>query len=181
MNQSFIRRTAVLLAAAVVTAGLAAGCTSDDGGNKGKSSDTSTLGAQKVDLTQTIGQTQEFPVPGKADAKVEVGVLSLKVAGDVQTLELVFTPRFANEGQNADINLGTMLGGYSGTDFGPRLIDQENLKIYSAVRVSPGNAKTVNYEPLYVYAVFAAPKDSSLDYDLSIIAEWPPMKVRAEK
>ncbi|MCL2424519.1 MAG: hypothetical protein FWD11_11625 [Micrococcales bacterium] len=179
MRQSFVRRAAALFAVAVVTAGLA-GCSTSDDKDK-PSSDTSTLGAQQIDLTKTIGKTQRYPVPGVANAEVEVGVLGLRIDGDVQMLELVFTPRFGNEGKNEDITLGEMLGGYSSTDFGPRLIDQKNLKIYSNVRASPGNAKTVNFDPLYVYAVFAKPEDDNMEFDLSLIPEWPTMKVRAEK
>jgi len=185
MRQPLVR-TVALVAAAVVAAGLAAGCTSKDeeGGGKesSQSSDSPTLGAWEVDLTKTVGQVEEFEIPGQPGDTVEIGVLSLKVYDKVQVLNLVLTPHFASRSRDSSVWLWEMV---DGPGFFPQLIDRENLKIYSAVDASNASAlysiKTGNDQPLYVYAVFASPEDDNMEFGLQIIDNWPPIAVKAER
>ena len=185
MRQSFVR-VVVMVAAATLTAGLAAGCTSnkDKGGGAStqSASDSSTLGAQDVDLTKTIGKVGKFEIPGSPGDTVEVGVLGLKVDGKVQVLSLVLTPHLTSQSQDSSVYLSGIFGPGG---FAPQLIDRKNLKIYSAVEASASSAlysiKTGNDQPLYAYAVFASPEDKNMEFDLRLIDAWPPMKVKAEQ
>ncbi len=178
MRPSFLRR--VVAAGAVVLLGVGlAGCSDDKQGDDPATEGAATPGAQSLDLTKPIAEA-EYTVPGSTDDKVTVGVLLLEQQGDLQMLHLVITPDFRSVAKNEEVELDDMLDAdrYSG-HFQPRLVDRENLKIYGAVRQSPDSALTVNSEPLYVYAAFAAPQDDTKTYDLVIRAEWQPITIEA--
>lgn len=169
MRPSFVRRTVALVAAVVVSAGLVTGCTEkgdggDGGGNQG-SSGSFTPGVQRLDLTKPLVE-ETFTVAGSEQDTVTVGVLGLEVDGKVQVLHLAFTPRFASEADDAKISLSDMVG-YS---FHPELVDRNNLKVYAVVDdvKTDTSATTVNKQPMYVYAVFAAPQDADKTFDVRL-------------
>lgn len=182
MRPSFVRRTVALVAAAVVSAGLVAGCTSKDDGDKSGGSGSQgpsgsfTPGAQQLDLTEPVVE-QTFRVPGSDKDEVTVGVLGLELDGQLQVLHLVFTPNFASQAPDAEISLGKMLDS-SYSSFKPSLVDRKNLKVYSVVDgfATDTSAKTTNHQPMYVYAVFAKPADANRFFEVRINDEWQPFR-----
>ncbi|MCL2465808.1 MAG: hypothetical protein FWF02_11380 [Micrococcales bacterium] len=183
MYQPFVRLVA-LVAAATITAGFVGGCTSGSTDDKSSGKDRGsngavTMGGQDIDLTKPVGEVVTFEVPGSPDDTVEVGVLGLKVDGKIQVLSLVLTPHFASKSRDGRVSLYAMLGE---TGFHPKLIDKDNLKIYSSVESSGFlPVHTSNGQAMYVYAVFAAPEDDNTEFDLRIIDAWVPLKVKAEQ
>ena len=181
MRLSFVRRAVALGAAALLGAGLVAGCSPDktggDGGAAGGSG-SATASAQDLDLNKPLVKAT-YTVPGTVNDTVTVGVLGLEAEGNLQVLQLAFTPKFASKASDQSISLYDMLGSYS---FNPQLIDRENLKIYSVVgsfESSATSTETVNNRPVYVYAVFAKPEDANKTYDVLLSDSWQPITVTA--
>ncbi|MCL2091292.1 MAG: hypothetical protein FWH11_08760 [Micrococcales bacterium] len=182
MRPSFARRAVALVATAIVSAGLVAGCSSSDDNsddkNKGKNSSdksSSTPSVLQVDLTEPL--TDETFTVGDNDT-VTVGVLGLEFDGELQVLHMVFTPHFTSRSRSDNISLSQMLTGdrYSSAALTPRLVDRKNLKVYYAVDdfKTGGKTETVNGHPLYVYAVFAAPEDGNRIFEVRITDAWTP-------
>ena len=109
---------------------------------------------------QPIGTaTVQIPISEDPKAKITVDVLSLRRKDKLLVLTAALTPTNSSDGAQA---MFTLLGnGF----WSPSLIDSVNLKQYSPVRVSGGgelmtsvtSVRAVSGQPMYVYAVFAAP------------------------
>lgn len=184
---SFARRVAELAAVALVCVSLVGGCTeSQEGGGGSGSGSARPSGSpsprvRNVDMTTTVGDPKELQVPGSDRDTVTVGVVGLEVDGEMQVLSLVFTPHFESRAGNDTVSLSDMLGS---STFSPRLIDRKNLEIYiplDASTTSSSDLTTGNGQPLYVFAVFAAPQDGAVNFDLQIDDSWTSLPVSAEK
>ena len=178
MRPSLARRAVALVATVIVSVGLVTGCTddggSDDGGSGGgqRSSGSFTPGVQQLDLNEPV-VAETFAVPGSDQDTVTVGVLGLEHDDKLQVLHLAFTPNFASEAGDAKISLGKMIDYHS---FSPWLVDRTNLKVYNVVDDfrTETSAATVNGQPMYVYAVFAAPQNDDNAFEVRFNDVWQP-------
>lgn len=174
------RKLASGLAASAICVFALSGCTSspsDGSGSKdsaGKGSSQS--GVENVDLEKTIVK-QDVKVPGSSEDTATVGILSLKVEGKTQRLQLVVTPHFKSVDEDEEVSLFEIWGEQS---FSPQLIDADNLKVYSPIRDmgeqwTSGSVRTEtkNEEPMYVWAVYAAPEDDLDSFDIRLYDTWP--------
>ncbi|MCL2850067.1 MAG: hypothetical protein FWE61_08495 [Micrococcales bacterium] len=179
--RSLVRRVVVLGAGALCAVALAAGSTSPPGGAPAFGSQARAApkpGVQVVDLDAPVA-TGRFEVPGSPDDHVTVGVLSLEVRGKLMFVNLVFTPDFASVTGSEKITLADMLGHYR---FEPWLVDRTHFKSYSTpsthgLKSDTRDEKTVNGEPVYVWAAFAAPEDGDASFDVHIQDDWEPIVV----
>jgi len=179
----------VIVAALVVT--LLAACNADKGSNtsptgkpsltQGATSDPSKNGANELgidapDLSKTI-ISKQFAIPGSSQRKVTVGILSLERKGKVAVLKVVVTPEFADLKANETVPFEKALGQF-GFHWTPDLLDLTNLKKYTVLFT---DSKCLNYEdgeavsgqPIYGWAVFAAPPAEVTSVDLTV-TDWMP-------
>lgn len=184
------RHTSRLIVAALVMTLLAA-CSADKGSNttptgkpsptQGATSDPSKNGANELgidapDLSKTI-ISKQFAIPGSSQRKVTVGILSLERKGKVAVLKVVVTPEFADLKANETVPFGRALGQF-GFHWTPDLLDLTNLKKYTVLWT---DSKWLNYEdgeavsgqPIYGWAVFAAPPAEVTSVDLTV-TDWMP-------
>lgn len=180
-------RTATL-PAVLATAALLTGCT-DGGGaqaeapvpaderSSGESGSQATV--QDRDGPVLVEQTV-VPDPNSPEDSATVGVQSLTVEGPTMVLRLVVTPDFASESDSQAIDLGEAVN--VGVEFFGvqlRLLDRENLKEYSVIHdgpkwwASPGEVSSTNGQPMYAFAVFAAPEDDIQTVDVVVDPSWP--------
>lgn len=109
------------------------------------------------------------------------GVQSLTVNGETMVLRLVVTPDFASAGEGEVVSLGDAMD--VGSEFFGvqlRLLDRQNLKEYSVIvngndwwASSSGEVGATNGEPMYAFAVFAAPEDDIDTIDVRLNEQWP--------
>lgn len=135
-----------------------------------------------VDLTQPIKPvatiTQPFPVKDAADAEVTVDLLGLQRRDKLLVATFRFTPSTDTETTDS---LYRWLGSKS---WSPSLIDPVNLKRYTTVNTSGQGLLQSEYignrvgdgQPLFVYAVFAAPPADVTKLDVSFNDSFPLMK-----
>jgi hypothetical protein len=110
-----------------------------------------------------------------------VGIQSLTVEDETMVLRLVITPDFASASDDEPVTLGDAMD--VGAEFfgvSLRLIDRENLKEYSVIHdnadwwaSASGEVEAVNGEPMYAFAVFAAPEDDIDAIDVRLSEQWP--------
>jgi len=178
-----VRRALVTVAVGSLLVGLA-GCgsdepttpTSSDPTSEETSASTSGAGVQKVSTDAFVEQT--VPVGGSAEDTVTVGVQSLVVEGDIMTLTLVYTPRFASIDEDEDLSLYDVLNPDGALR--PRLLDRTNLKEYTIIKESGYdwstdaiNRDAPNGEPVVFWAVYAAPQDDIDVVDIRLSQAWP--------
>jgi hypothetical protein len=116
-----------------------------------------------------------MPLDGDQAAKVKVDLLGLKRQGKVLNLTAAITPTTT---LSEDFNLYELVGK---TTWKPRLVDVENLKLYSVVANSSGG--TLQSEsigdrvpagaPLLVYAIFAAPPGNVSAINVQVADQIP--------
>ena len=170
---------------------LLAACSADKGSNttptgkpsltQGATSDPSKNGANELgidapDLSKTI-ISKQFAIPGSSQRKVTPGILSLERKGKVAVLKVVVTPEFADLKANETVPFETALGQF-GFHWTPDLLDLTNLKKYTVLFT---DSKWLNYEdgevvtgqPIYGWAVFAAPPAEVTSVDLTV-TDWMP-------
>ena len=121
--------------------------------------------------------SQEVAVPSSPEDTATIGIHSLTVEGDVQVLRLVITPHFESKGASDTVNVYDV---FDKQKFWPQLVDMENLKVYSPVSETAQAwasdavyTKTINDEPMVVWAVFAAPEDDNETFDVRLLDSWP--------
>lgn len=184
------RSTARLCAALAATALLLVGCSYDDDGTP----ETAADGSGSAGASQASGggvEEREAPAiveqsvaadPESPDDTVTIGIQSLTVDGSTMVLRLVVTPEFASESDDEPISLGDVWS--RGEKFGVpfRLIDRDNLKEYSVITDEGSgdrwasaalDVEAVNGEPMYAFAVFAAPEDDIETVDIRLDEQWP--------
>lgn len=136
-------------------------------------------GVEDRDTEAIVEQT--VTLPESPDDGATVGIQSLTVEDETMVLRLVITPDFASESDSEVVTLGEALGS-SGFKFGVnlRLLDRSNLKEYSVVNTdgawwasSSNDVGSTNGEPMYAFAVFAAPEDDIDTIDVRIHEQWP--------
>ena len=145
----------------------------DEGGDAGT---VSGAGVEDFDADDVI-VSQEVAVPSSPEDIATIGIHSLTVEGDVQVLRLVITPHFESKGASDTVNVYDV---FDKQKFWPQLVDMENLKVYSPVSETAQAwasdavyTKTINDEPMVVWAVFAAPEDDNETFDVRLLDSWP--------
>lgn len=195
------RHPSRLLVAALALSLLAACSTAKDtGGNppggspgaaksssgSGATGDPATNGANEIgidapDLSKVIFSKQ-FNLPGNAQRKVTVGILSLERKDQVAILKVAVTPQFADLPASELVGFQQAINEGGGFVWQPTLLDLKNLKKYKVLH-APGmagegalifqNGKAVSGQPIYGWAVFAAPPAGVTSLDLTI-SDWMP-------
>jgi hypothetical protein len=184
-----VKRTTNALCAAVIGAGLLlVGC-SDDGSEPAQDGDetVSTQAQEGDDSGAGVEDREAEPIveqtvalPGSPDDKAAVGVQSLTVEGKTMVLRLVVTPDFASVSDSDTVSLGDAMDvGAQFFGVSLRLLDRENLKEYSVIHgntdwwASAAQISARNGEPMYAFAVFAAPEDDIDTVDVRLNEQWP--------
>ncbi|MBC7375440.1 MAG: hypothetical protein H7323_15745 [Frankiales bacterium] len=138
---------------------------------------------QERDTKTLVEQTVSSP--GAPEDKVTIGVQSLTVEDKTMVLRLVLTPDFRSVSDNEPVELrdAARVGSqFFGVDL--RLLDRKNLKEYGVVSSrenslvrwwasGSGDVSSVNGEPMYAFAVFAAPEDDIDSIDVRVNEQWP--------
>lgn len=174
------RKLAGGLAASAICVFALAGCSSspsDDSGSKDSADKSSSqAGVENVDLEKAIVE-QDVKVPGSSEDTATIGILSLKVEGKTQRLQMVVTPHFKSVDEDESVSVYDIWGEQS---FSPQLIDVDNLKVYSPIRDGAElwtsdsvYTKAKNEEPMLVWAVYAAPEDDVDSFDIRLYDTWP--------
>ena len=172
-------------AAALCLGLLLTGCTGGDGadapaaGGEQAGSQGSRAGVEERGTKVLVEQTVSSPEA--PDDKVTIGVQSLTVEDKTMVLRLVLTPDFRSVSDNEPVELGEAVRvGIQFFGVALRLLDRENLKEYSVVHEGnkwwasgSGDVSSVNGEPMYAFAVFAAPEDDIDSIDVRLDEQWP--------
>ncbi|GAA4224597.1 hypothetical protein GCM10022254_04410 [Actinomadura meridiana] len=170
------RAMAVAVAALLLTGGVT-GCSAfGNDSDPASAAAGSATGKAGVDNATDTVANGTFATPAAAGAKVDVGILGLKVSGRLATLNFQLTPRLPTGDQGAlspyDLNGKHVLG--------TSLIDPVNLKRYVVVKDSRGRelatddlfTKLTNNQPGHLNATFAAPPENVKSVDVQI-GSWP--------
>lgn len=142
-------------------------------------SSASGAGVEDRDAEALVEQT--VALPEASDDQATVGIQSLTVEGETMVLRLVITPDFASTSGSDTVMLGEALD--TGSQFfgvNLRLLDRANLKEYSVIHTNSAwwasgstEVSALNGEPMYAFAVFAAPEDDIDTVDVRIHEQWP--------
>lgn len=132
------------------------------------------IGIDQPDLSKVIFSKQ-FAVPGKPQRKVTVGILSLERKDRLAVLKVVITPEFTDLAPTETVSHFKALGDSS---WRPTLLDLRNLKEYRVLSGSGGplsfeEGEAVSGQPIYAWAVFAAPPAGVTRLDLTMV-DWMP-------
>lgn len=153
------------------------GSGSQGSGSEGsEGSDASGAGVAETNFDDVIVE-QDVKVGGSDERTATIGVLSLKVEGEIQTLRLVVTPHFDSADDDERINIYDV---WNERKFSPQLLDKDNLKVYSPISQSHRSwtsdsvlTKTENEEPMEAWAVYSAPQDDMDSVDIRLADSWP--------
>ncbi len=109
--------------------------------------------------------------------QVTFDVQSLTVEGPTMVLRFSVTPDFASEDDSTGISLFDVYNRQRAGAFF-QLIDRVNLKEYSVIYDAPNfwtsdDVESLNGDPMFVYAVFAAPEDDIDVVDVVFRDNWP--------
>lgn len=179
--QKLARGIAVVAVSAVALTGCTSSSDSDpksqDSGSKDSAGkDASGAGVAKVNFDDVIVE-QDVKIGGSDDHTATIGVLSLKVEGEVQTLRMVVTPHFADAEDDDRISVYDI---WNERSFSPQLLDKDNLKTYSPISGTYDSwtsdtvfTETKNETPMEVWAVYAAPEDDIESVDIRLADSWP--------
>ena len=157
----------------------AAGQGASDAGGEAADSGGSSAPKPGVDAVDTgdVIASQEVSVAGSEDRTATIGVVSLTVEGDVQTLRLMVTPHFASADDDDQISLYDV---WNERPFEPRLVDKEHLKVYSPISTTFETwasdsvyTQTLNETPIEAWAIYAAPEDDIESIDIRLADAWP--------
>lgn len=159
--------------------GLGGGGSDDSGSSSGSSQEKGSSGGgdARVDALDPddVIVSETFPLTSNPDDKTTIGVQSLTVEGKTMILRLVVTPEFASVSKSEEIRLDDAFD----DEYKPRLIDRENLKVYSVISeagtafAAPYSRETVNFTPTQAWFAFAAPEDEIETIDLRVHPDWP--------
>ncbi|WP_265522338.1 hypothetical protein [Oerskovia flava] len=182
------RTTVTALAVAALLTGCTGGTSSEPATTPAGATSDATDMAEETEATQTSDPREGEPVVAqqvvpdveRPDDTATVGVQSLTVEGETMVLRLVVTPDFASVGDSEAVPLGEVFNPSLFFGVSLRLIDRENLKEYSVI--SEGNrwwatgqrdVEALRGEPMYAYAVFAAPEDDIEVVDVVLREDYP--------
>lgn len=153
------------------------GADREQSGNAGAQGEPAAAGVEEFHPDDVLA-AQTVAMPTRPEDEVTVGVLSLRVEGDVMVLRLAITPHFTSVDDTDEVSLFEIL---QRTSFAPVLIDMEHLKEYSVISETgqgwtSGSARTrtANGTPMLAWAVFAAPEDDIDTINLRVTDWWPP-------
>ncbi len=114
----------------------------------------------------------------RPDDAVTFDVQSLTVEGPTMVLRFSITPDFASEDDSTAISLFDVYTSQAPGAF-IQLVDRVNLKEYSVIQDRPTfwmsdstDVESLNGEPMYVFAVFAAPEDDIDVVDVTFRDNW---------
>lgn len=178
----------------VVGLAVALGACSDESDGGGEADDTTTTTSDEAEPESTAATTTTTLDPRAGDALatltvpidverpddlVTFDVQSLTVEGSTMVLRFSITPDFASEDDATGISLYDVYGGDAPGGY-IQLVDRVNLKEYSVIYDAPNSwmsdstdVESVNGEPMYVFAVFAAPEDDIDVVDVTFRDNWP--------
>lgn len=173
----------MLRAAVATTSLLFAGCSGADTATKGTGEEpVADAGAGVEDrAAEAVVEQTVVSDPASPDDKATVGVASLTVDRETMVLRLIVTPDFSSVSDSEVVDLGEAMG-VGGQYFGVklRLLDRENLKEYSVINQgfewwasASSEVGAVNGDPMYAFAVFAAPEDDIDSIDVRLHENWP--------
>jgi hypothetical protein len=174
-------------AVAVALVLVLAACSGDDDGGDGPAADATTTDSDATTTTEAADPRDgeavaslTVPVDVETpDDQVTIDVQSLTVEGATMVLRFSITPDFPSEDDSTAISLFDVYdrdapGGFI------QLIDRVNLKEYSVIYDPPNHwmsestdVESVNGEPMFVFAVFAAPEDDIDVVDVTFRDNWP--------
>jgi hypothetical protein len=147
----------------------------------GATNDPATNGANQIgvdepDLSKVMFSKQ-FAIPGEPQHKVTVGILSLERKDKVAILKVVATPDFADKSATQRIGFKDAVHSFP-LWWLPTLLDLTNLKQYKVLAGSGGylnyeDGEAVSGQPIYAWAVFAAPPANVTKLDLNLVS-WMP-------
>lgn len=177
------RRTLMLCAVVATTALLLAGCSGDDTTTEGTDEVPAVDSGAGVEgrAAEAIVEQTVVSNPDSPDDKATVGIASLTVDRETMVLRLIVSPDFASVSDSVDVDLGEAMD-VGSQFFGVklRLLDRENLKEYSVINQgndwwasASSDVSAVNGEPMYAFAVFAAPEDDIDSIDVRLNENWP--------
>ena len=152
------------------------GSGSTQGAEAGANNGASEMGVDLPDLSKTI-YSKQFALPGKPARKVTVGILSLERKDRIAILKVVVTPEFTDLPATELIQFEDALG-QSGWHWTPTLLDLANLKKYKVLHgggefLNLENGEAFSGQPMYGWAVFAAPPAGVTHLDLNV-TDWMP-------
>lgn len=155
-------------------------------GSPGVAVDPATNGASEIGIDQPdlskVMFSKQFGLPGNPQRKVTVGILSLERKDRVAILKLVVTPEFADLPASELIGFQDSLAEADSFSWAPNLLDLKNLKKYKVLhsRGMDGSGmllfddgEAASGQPIYGWAVFAAPPPGVTSIDLNV-TEWMP-------
>lgn len=171
-------RGACLVAAAL----LLTGCSGSDEPAPTAGAERSDGGAGVAERSTEVIVEQTVADPESPADDVTIGIQSLMVEGTTMVLRLIVTPDFSSTSDSEEISLADAWG-TGALRFGVtlRLLDRENLKEYSVIADTSGQrwasganeVSSTNGEPMYAFAVFAAPEDDFDSVDVLLREVWP--------
>lgn len=184
MARNFTRGLAVVAISAMAVTG----CTSSpsDSGKDSQNSDSkdsagnngSGAGVAKTDFGNVIVE-QDVKIGGSDERTATIGVLSLKVEDEIQTLRLVVTPHIDSSEADADEKF-SIYDIWNERSFSPQLVDKGNLKVYSPIsdtyeewKSDSVYTETENEKPMEIWAVYSAPQDDIKTVDIRLADNWP--------
>jgi hypothetical protein len=177
------RRMAGVSVTAVLAVALSvalSGCAMFDKDDSGKSDvypeQGLVAGGATTGPSRTIAQAT-FESPAAQGAKVEIGIVELRVTGQLAQLTLSITPRVPGSGSPTVYELP------GGLDPDVSLIDNVNLKRYVVVKDSAGTplqpdwikVHLRNDQPNAETYMFAAPPEGVRTVDV-VFGQWPPFR-----
>ena len=145
--------------------------TSDAQSERGAVGSAATVGPGKSIARAT------FDSPAAPGAKVEIGIVELRVTGRLAQLTLAITPRVPGSGSPTVYELT------GGLDPNVSLVDNVNLKRYVVVKDSSGTllqpdwikVSLHNGQPNAQTYMFAAPPEAARSVDV-VFGQWPPFR-----
>jgi hypothetical protein len=152
------------------------GSGSTQGAEAGANNGASAMGVDMPDLSKTI-YSKQFDIPDKPQRKVTVGILSLERKDRIAILKVVVTPEFTDLPASELIPFADALG-QGIWHWQPTLLDLTNLKKYKVLYgdgefLNLEKGKAISGQPIYGWAVFAAPPAGVTHVDLNV-TDWMP-------
>ncbi len=123
--------------------------------------------------------TITFPIAGDPKSTLKIDVLALRRSGKIVTLALAMTPTYTASAK-AGTGSQTLTKQLGYGEWRPYAIDTKNLTQHDVAKTGEGSLSSaanrlelVSGQPVYAYAVFAAPPDDVTAMDLVILDEAP--------
>jgi hypothetical protein len=169
--------TALTVASAVALTGCLSFDKKDESGGDVRPERGAVGGVATTGPNKTIASATYDSPAARGTAKIEIGVVELRVTGQLAQLTLLITPRVPGNGSP---NVYELTGGL---DPNVSLIDNVNLKRYVVVKDSAGTplqpdwigTHLRNERPNAQTYMFAAPPETVRTVDV-VFGQWPPFR-----